>query len=282
LTGALSIVAGTNITVTPSGSNITIASTGGGGGLPLTGTGATVTANTPLLNLSETWNNAGVLFQGVVQNITNTASAATSRLLDLQVGGTPATWVDVNGTIFNNVASAANCMILQAASSNVLAVTRFGGIYSSGYISGAGFTSTTSDFSVSSNTTLASVPGLSITTLLAGSNYMFEVMLFCTTGASAGGVKVAIVATGGLNINSMIADAFAIDGTTILAGTQVTAFGSNIVASTNTGTTPKILIKGHISVDGSSGGIAIQFAQNASNATASVVKAGSYMWCFNA
>lgn len=53
-------------------------------------TGATVTADAPLLNLSQTWNNAGVTFTGLKANITDTASNASSLLMDLQttVSGT--------------------------------------------------------------------------------------------------------------------------------------------------------------------------------------------------
>jgi len=57
------------------------------GGLPLSGTGATVTTSQPLLDLSQTWNASGVTFTGLKANITNTASASASLLLDLQVGG---------------------------------------------------------------------------------------------------------------------------------------------------------------------------------------------------
>src|SRR5512139_534546 len=53
---------------------------------PITGTGATVTASAPLLDLSQTWNNAAVTFTALKLNVTNTASAAASLLLDLQVG----------------------------------------------------------------------------------------------------------------------------------------------------------------------------------------------------
>ena len=59
----------------------------GGGGLPLVGTGATVTANAPLLDLSQTWNASGVTFQLIRSNITNTGSASGSKMLDLQLGG---------------------------------------------------------------------------------------------------------------------------------------------------------------------------------------------------
>ena len=46
-----------------------------------------ITADAPLLNLTQTWNSAGTTFTGVKLNVTDTASAAASNLLDLQVGG---------------------------------------------------------------------------------------------------------------------------------------------------------------------------------------------------
>jgi len=48
-------------------------------------TQGTVTANSPMLNLSQTWNNAAVTFKGAVITITNTASASYS------VAGKPVT-----------------------------------------------------------------------------------------------------------------------------------------------------------------------------------------------
>jgi hypothetical protein len=51
----------------------------------LTMTGATVTTSTPVLDMSQTWNAAGVTFTGIKFNITNTASATPSYLMDLQV-----------------------------------------------------------------------------------------------------------------------------------------------------------------------------------------------------
>lgn len=39
-------------------------------------------------NLSYTWNNAGTTFTGIKYNVTDTASASGSLLMDLQVGGT--------------------------------------------------------------------------------------------------------------------------------------------------------------------------------------------------
>jgi len=53
----------------------------------LTVGGATVTTSNPVLDLSQTWNAGAVTFTGIKMNVTNTASAAASLLLDLQVGG---------------------------------------------------------------------------------------------------------------------------------------------------------------------------------------------------
>ena len=52
----------------------------------LTLTGGTVTTSTPLLNLTQTWNAGGVVFQALSLNVTDTASNASSTLISLQVG----------------------------------------------------------------------------------------------------------------------------------------------------------------------------------------------------
>jgi len=53
----------------------------------LTVGGKTVTTDAPIINLSQTWNNAATTFTGLKLNVTDTASAAGSNLLDLQSGG---------------------------------------------------------------------------------------------------------------------------------------------------------------------------------------------------
>lgn len=65
----------------------------------LTVGGKTVSADAPVINLSQTWNNAGVTFTGLKLNVTNTASASASDLLDLQVGGTSRFKVAANASI---------------------------------------------------------------------------------------------------------------------------------------------------------------------------------------
>jgi hypothetical protein len=49
--------------------------------------GQTVTTSNPVLSLAQTWNAGGVTFTGLLFNATNTASAAASKLLDLQTDG---------------------------------------------------------------------------------------------------------------------------------------------------------------------------------------------------
>jgi hypothetical protein len=49
--------------------------------------GATVTTSSPVIDAAQTWNDGGVTFTGLKFNATDTASAAGSLLMDLQVGG---------------------------------------------------------------------------------------------------------------------------------------------------------------------------------------------------
>lgn len=52
----------------------------------LTVTGGTQTVSFPVLNLTQTWNNAATVFTGVLMNVTNTASNGSSLIQDWQVG----------------------------------------------------------------------------------------------------------------------------------------------------------------------------------------------------
>jgi hypothetical protein len=49
--------------------------------------GGTVTTSSPVIDAAQTWNAGGVTFTGLKFNATDTASAAASLLMDLQVGG---------------------------------------------------------------------------------------------------------------------------------------------------------------------------------------------------
>jgi hypothetical protein len=41
---------------------------------------------TNIFDMTDTWNNVGTTFNGIKMNVSNSASAAASKLLDLQVG----------------------------------------------------------------------------------------------------------------------------------------------------------------------------------------------------
>lgn len=57
----------------------------------------TITTAITVADLSATWNAGGVTFTGIKANITNTASASASLLMDLQVGGTSMVKFDKGG-----------------------------------------------------------------------------------------------------------------------------------------------------------------------------------------
>ena len=50
-------------------------------------TQGSLSANEPVINATSTWNNGGVIFNGILLNVTNTGSSSASKLVDLQVGG---------------------------------------------------------------------------------------------------------------------------------------------------------------------------------------------------
>lgn len=65
----------------------------------------TLTASAPAVNITQTWNNSGVVFTGWQETITNTASSASSNLINILVGSTselnlsPAGQLTVHGAI---------------------------------------------------------------------------------------------------------------------------------------------------------------------------------------
>ena len=66
-------------------------------------TGGTVTTSTPFLSATQTWNNAATAFNGVLLNVTNTASNVGSLLLNFQLAGQPRFGVDVNGAVIQKL-----------------------------------------------------------------------------------------------------------------------------------------------------------------------------------
>lgn len=75
------------------------ASTGVALGKPITITGGTVTASTPVLTATQTWNDGSVTFTGLKLNVTNSASAAGSALAEFQIGSVAGIRLDARGGI---------------------------------------------------------------------------------------------------------------------------------------------------------------------------------------
>ena len=123
-------------------------------------------------------------------------------------------------------------------------------------------------FDKTSDTTLANITGLTAT-VVAGKIYRFEACLF-TSSNVAGGVKVAIAGTA-------TATAIVYEGISTDAGlatqTRATALATAVGAVTAV-TAAYIYITGLITVN-AAGTLTVQFAQNASNGTASSVLVGS-------
>ncbi len=130
----------------------------------------------------------------------------------------------------------------------------------------------TAQLDKTSNTTLADVTGMSVV-LQAGKAYILDGWLSTTAGAS-GGLKVQLVASGGLSITSGRYGAIALNGTTTVANTTVTALGTNIVA--NNAVITDVDISGVLVVN-AGGTLTVQAAQNTSNGTTTSVFANSYL-----
>ena len=99
------------------------------------GTSNTGSAATSLLDLSTTWNTTGAP-TAIKLNVTNTASGASSNLLDLQVGGTSQLTVRKDGltTITSNMIANGDYYLTQGGSTRI----RFGHNGSFGYLGSNG------------------------------------------------------------------------------------------------------------------------------------------------
>jgi hypothetical protein len=68
-------------------------------------TTGTITTSQPAIDATQTWNAGGVVFTALKLNVTDTASAADSLLIDLSVNGTTAFKVSKEGTITQTMVS---------------------------------------------------------------------------------------------------------------------------------------------------------------------------------
>jgi hypothetical protein len=94
----------------------------------LTVGGATLTTNAPVLNLSQTWDASGTIFNGIRLNITDTASNANSLLMDLQTGGSSRLKISKSGNICGAAANNFGTVFINGTQSSFAdAVVALGG-----------------------------------------------------------------------------------------------------------------------------------------------------------
>jgi hypothetical protein len=153
-----------------------------------------------------------------------------------------------------------------------------GAVNANGWMQWAGLARVSSDFSVTSQTAPQTVTGLQVA-LQSGRTYSFMIYLSCTC-AAAGGVKVQLGSGAGLTATNIIYDGWVNDSNTVKAQTNATSL-LVVFGTTTTATTGIVIeIQGTISVN-VAGNLLVQFCQQASNGTASIVKRGSYLLVFD-
>ena len=139
------------------------------------------------------------------------------------------------------------------------------------YVNSAQQVRTTATFTKTSDVALANVPGLSVN-LVTGCHYRITAKLHCTAGAT-GGTKCAL--SGTATFSNLIANACVSYGSNTFQS-SATAFGAAI-GGVGTGASCFTEITGEIDVT-AGGTLTVQFAQNASNGTPSVVLVGSTLF----
>ena len=86
-------------TITALGVHNFLSTTPAANATAITVSSATHTTSAPVLDAAQTWNAVGTTFTAVKLNVTNTASAAGSLLMDLQVGGSSVLNIGKAGTV---------------------------------------------------------------------------------------------------------------------------------------------------------------------------------------
>lgn len=90
-------------------------------------TTGTITASTPALSIAQTWNNVATTFDAISVNVTNTASASTSNLIRLAIGGVDQFRVfrDGNGAV---ISGSSGQFTLAASATSVAYISTANGV----------------------------------------------------------------------------------------------------------------------------------------------------------
>ncbi len=136
-----------------------------------------------------------------------------------------------------------------------------------------GYVSSHSDFSTTT-TTLQDVPGLSVH-LNANTTYSFTAQLFTSVAASAG--EATSVYYGGNTPTYVIYGIVAEDNSVIDVSNWTNTIGTPFSDNTGSAVTPMIKVQGTITTGATAANLTIQYAQSTAQATANVVKRGSWL-----
>jgi hypothetical protein len=129
-------------------------------------TRGTVTVSSPVIDAAQTWNDGAVTFTGLKFNATDTASAAASLLMDLQVGGTSKANISktgnlrISGTVLQLGQEGGTTTEIYSGTSGAGNPIRIGGI---GTLSTVGLQVVANSLTVRSVTTLGWTSGTAIT-----------------------------------------------------------------------------------------------------------------------
>lgn len=237
---------------------------------------------------SSTNNEIGQLgWSGNVLSLSTVAGSAGGTIRVLQVGTGAAVGTDTAGANTNLVGGqgtgtgAGGSVVVRVApagttgtSANALAdslvIASTHTATFTGYAKDAGISRVSSQFDKTSDTTLADITGLSAS-LRAATTYSFEAVLY-TTSNVAGGVKFAIASSSAPT--AIIYEAIVIDAAVLGAQTRTTTAG-NAVGGVTAVTAAQCRITGTVTANAATT-LSVQFAQNASNGTASSVLVGSW------
>jgi hypothetical protein len=212
-------------------------------------TGGTVTASTPVIDATQTWNNGAVSFIGIKLNITDTASASGSNLLDLKVGGSSVAYIDKAGQftttyrVNTTTVFFANTVVITGATKDTSKRTACAGFSNDGdsYYGGRGFlffdpadgstvrahltSAATGEVEVNTGTT-GTYRDLKLRNLLAGGGNGSYIQTPSMTVAN-----LAAAATAGAGARAFVTDATATTFLSVVAGG-----GANAVPVVSDGT----------------------------------------------
>ena len=194
----------------------------------------------PGIKVNQTWNNSSVTFTGIYENITDTASASGSKLIDLQVGGISKFSVTKTGDLSANNLSVSGFSVSNISVGNG---SFSGNVLVSGNITGgnlitSGVVSATGNITGGNLVTAGNVSAGNVSaTLLTGT---------LTTNAQPNitsvGTLTSLAVTGNVTAGNVYANSGTI-GASLLTGTLTTNAQPNI---TSLGTLTNLSVSGNI------------------------------------